>query len=60
VRPKPDGALELYNLDSDAGEKTNVASEHPAVMAKIGSYLKVARTEPRPQKQPPHPWLKNV
>jgi len=60
VRPKPDGPLELYNLSTDAGEKTNVASAQPAAMAKISSYLKVARTEPRPQKQPPHPWLKNV
>ncbi|MDX2178009.1 MAG: arylsulfatase [Bryobacteraceae bacterium] len=56
VRPQPNGPLELYNLKSDIGETKNVAAEQPQVMAKIETYLKTARTEPRPQKNPPHDW----
>lgn len=45
VRPQADKPLELYDLKTDLSEKTNVASEHPDVVAKIESYLKSARTE---------------
>jgi arylsulfatase A-like enzyme len=54
VRPKPDGALELYNLKVDPFEERDVAAQDPKVLAKLAAYLKTARTEPRPQKQPPH------
>ncbi len=56
VRPKPDGPLELYNLNSDIGETRDVAAENPKVMARIEAYLKTARIEPRPQTEPPHDW----
>ncbi len=56
VRPAPDGALELYNLKDDPGETTDVSARQPAVMARIEAYLKTARTEPRPQTHPDHPW----
>jgi arylsulfatase A-like enzyme len=56
VRPEPDGMLELYNLSADPAESANVAAEQPEVMAKIESFLKTARSEPRPQSQPPHGW----
>ncbi|MFO0906306.1 MAG: sulfatase-like hydrolase/transferase [Pirellulales bacterium] len=39
-----DAALELYDLQSDAGEKRNVAAEHPEIVAKLDAYLKSART----------------
>jgi arylsulfatase A-like enzyme len=39
--PRP----ELYDLDTDVGEKTDVATDHPDVIAKIEAYLKGARTE---------------
>jgi arylsulfatase A-like enzyme len=52
VRPKPGGPLELYNLQSDPAEARDVAGEHPEVMARIEEFLKRARYEPRPQKQP--------
>jgi arylsulfatase A-like enzyme len=45
VRPQADEPLELYDLKADLGEKTNVAKEHPDVVAGIEDYLKVARTE---------------
>jgi arylsulfatase A-like enzyme len=56
VRPKPDGALELYNLAEDISESRNVAASHPGVLKRIEEYLATARTEPRPQTQPATPW----
>lgn len=47
-RTGPDQPLELYNLKSDIGETKNVAAENPAVVARIKTYLKTARTEARP------------
>ena len=52
VRPKPAAPLELYNLKTDVGEQSNIASENPKVMARIEKYLETARIEPRPQKEP--------
>jgi len=49
VIPKPGAPLELYNLKKDIGETRNVAGENPDVVEKIKTYLKTARTEPRPQ-----------
>jgi arylsulfatase A len=37
--------IELYNLKSDIGEKDDVATQHPDVVARIEVYLKTARTE---------------
>ena len=44
VRAKPGAPLELYDLKRDVGETSNVAATHPAVVAKIESYLTTART----------------
>jgi arylsulfatase A-like enzyme len=54
VRPQVGEPLELYNLKTDIGEKQNVASQNPEIIAKIETYLKTARTEsPRwPIKKP--------
>jgi arylsulfatase A-like enzyme len=35
--------LELYNLKTDPGERSNVAAEHPEVVDRIEKYLKTAR-----------------
>jgi len=56
VRPVPDGPLELYNLKQDIGETTDVASKNPRVLKRIEEYLRTARSEPRPQSQPPSEW----
>jgi arylsulfatase A-like enzyme len=45
VRNGLDSPLELYDLKTDLGEKTNVASDHPEVVAKLESLLKGARTD---------------
>ena len=45
VRPQAGEPLELYDLQSDRAEQHNVAKEHPEVVAKFETYLKLARTE---------------
>ncbi len=54
VGPKPNAPLELYNLKRDRGETRDLASREKSVLARIEKYLETARTEPRPQTQPPH------
>ena len=44
VRPQAGEPLELYNLATDPGEKSNAAAANPAVVAKIEDYLKQARS----------------
>jgi arylsulfatase A-like enzyme len=56
VRPKLGAPLELYNLASDLGETTNVAADHPDIIARIEDYLKSARTDsPRYPLEPAKP-----
>ena len=43
ARLGPGQPLELYDLQLDLGETTNVANQHPDVVAKIEAYLKTAR-----------------
>lgn len=45
IRFGVDGPLELYNLKDDIGEKTNVAAQHPEIVAKLEDYLKTVRTD---------------
>jgi arylsulfatase A-like enzyme len=45
LRLGPGRPLELYDLSTDIGEITNVASAHPDVVARIEKYLLTARTE---------------
>ena len=47
----PDALVVLYDLHNDIGEKTDVAAAHPDIAAKIGAYLKAART-PSPDWEP--------
>lgn len=45
LRPQAAESLEIYNLKSDLGEKTNVAKANPEIVAKFETYFKTARTE---------------
>lgn len=42
---EPVEQLELYNLEDDVGETTNVASEHPDVVARLEALAEKARAE---------------
>jgi arylsulfatase A-like enzyme len=44
VRFGAEGELELYNLKEDIGEKRNLASRNPDIVARMEDYLKTART----------------
>ena len=46
-----DAPVELFDQQNDIAEKTNVADKHPDIAAKIGDYLKTART-PLPEWEP--------
>ena len=45
VRHKPSGSIELYDIEQDVGEETDLAVEHPAVVKKIAAVLQSVRTE---------------
>jgi arylsulfatase A-like enzyme len=46
VRDAPDGVPQLFDLDADPAETTNVAAEQPSVAGWIEDYLATARTPP--------------
>lgn len=41
----PNTPLQLFDQQNDVAEQTNVANDHPDIVAKIDSYLKTARTD---------------
>ncbi len=43
VKLVPDRQLELYNLDVDIGETTNVADQYPHIVSKIEKYMEEAQ-----------------
>ncbi len=55
VRPATGAPLELYNLAEDIGETRNLAGDKPDVAARLSKLMEGARTEMRPQAEPPHP-----
>jgi arylsulfatase A len=56
LRPKPDAAVELYDLAADRSEKNDLAAKMPDVARRMEQQLLAARTEPRQQDEPLHPW----
>lgn len=45
--PRPQGKSELYNLDRDIGEQTNIASEHPELIKELEAKIKTLRASGR-------------
>ncbi|MBI3210886.1 MAG: arylsulfatase [Candidatus Solibacter usitatus] len=52
VRPKPDAAVELYNLKDDIGETKDLATQRPEILKKMEEILRIAHEEPHPQTEP--------
>ncbi|MDY0167005.1 MAG: arylsulfatase [Thermoguttaceae bacterium] len=50
-----DAPLQLYDLQNDLGETTDVAAEHPEIAARLDAYLRTARSESPdwPVREPP-------
>ena len=46
VKNHPDAAIELYNLRSDEGELTNVAAQHPDIVAKAREIMATRTRSP--------------
>jgi arylsulfatase len=44
VRAHPDAALELYDLEADPGEVTDVAASHPDLVLDLASQMALSRT----------------
>ena len=44
---KPNGVYQLYDLESDPGEKKNVASQHPEIVKELQALLDSYRTSGR-------------
>lgn len=50
LRKKPDAPLELYDLEADPAESTDVSAEHPEIAAKLAKILHEGRTPPAYEK----------
>jgi len=53
IRPGPGAPLQLYDIERDPGETTDVAADHPDVVAQIEAWMREAHVEPPPQDEPP-------
>ncbi len=52
VQMAPDRPIELFNLAIDESESTDVAAQHPELIAKIQDHFASCRTNARPQLEP--------
>jgi hypothetical protein len=44
-KPIGTGAIELYDLETDLGETTNLADAHPDIVARASAAISASRTE---------------
>jgi arylsulfatase len=56
VRPRQDGAVEVYDLAADPGETRDLASGRRELAEEFDRMMRAARTAPRVQKEPAHSW----
>ena len=47
--------IELYDLEQDPGETTDIASSRPEIVEQIRKHMEAAYSEPRPQVEPEKP-----
>ncbi|MGY8696166.1 MAG: hypothetical protein ACKVGW_18455, partial [Verrucomicrobiia bacterium] len=52
VQMDPKDPVELYDLNNDIGETTDLAALRPDIMAKVNRLLATCRVEARPQVEP--------
>ena len=52
IRDAPDGLVQLFDLETDPGETTNLAADQPDTVARIVDYLATARTPPPELEEP--------
>jgi arylsulfatase A len=52
IRKGPGARMELYQLDRDVSETTDVAASHAKVVAQIGALMAEAHRDPPPQREP--------
>ena len=52
VWPDARKPIELYHLESDESETTDVAAQHPEIIGRIEAFLRDCRTEPKPREEP--------
>lgn len=45
VAKKPDGPIELYDLEADLGEQENIADRYPEIVAQMTAIMATARTD---------------
>jgi hypothetical protein len=45
IRLRLGAQIELFDLKTDPGEKNDVAAMHPEIIARIGTYLRTARSK---------------
>ena len=55
-QPASGGQVMLFDLDSDLGEKTNLADKHPEIVTKLGTRMKELDAEITENQR--QPWLK--
>ena len=55
-RPKAGAPVEVYDLAKDPSESKDLAAARPELAAEYDKRMKEARTTPRKQQEPPHPW----
>ena len=49
IQQRPEGKVELYNLESDPTESENLAGQHPEQVQKALAFMDRSHTEPRPR-----------